>query len=196
MVEDQSYPQGGDAAKQAHVGLKASAPVPGEDQVPPDEEWFTKRLIRAREAVIACAACRSAVSRGMEDMAWQMDTGTMSIGTPKVQASGAIVPRLPPGAILQIMKLIGFNGAGQQIPLYVGPETILLSELELGSTVTSLSDQTSSQAMRALAQKVREKASACCRGQVYKRLLPQGSRRVWVKVKSHRVRTSGGLFGL
>lgn len=193
----QTEPTQGDEPKtSAHVGLKASAPTPGGEQVPPDAEWFTKRLIRAREAVIACAQCRNAVSRGIEDMALQMDTGQLQIGTPKVQASGAIVPRLPPGAIIEIIKLIGFNGGGRQIPLYVGPETILLSELELGRTVTSLAEETSSRALRALAQKVREKASSCCRAQVYKRLLPQGSKRKWVKVKSHRVRVSGGLFGL
>lgn len=184
------------SAKAAHVGLKGSTPPIGGEEIPPDSEWFTKRLIRAREAVIACAACRSAVSRGMEDIATQLDSGTTAMGAPGIQASGAIVPRLPPGAIIEIIKLIGFNGGNRTIPLYVGPETILISELELGATVEQIAQQPSAVAMRALAQKVRQQASSCCRQQVYKRLLPQGSKRRWVKVKSHRVRVSGGLFGL
>lgn len=163
-------------------------PIPVETALPPDEEWFTKRLIRAREAVIACAACRSGVSRALEDMSLQLDWDVRQIGSPSMQASGAIVRQLPAQAILTIMKIISSNGRGAEIPLYVGPETVLLSELELGRTVSGLANETSSQALQALARQVREKAGLCCRQQVYKRLLPNSTRRKWVKVKSHRVR--------
>lgn len=195
MVEPEGYSQAEDAAFTAHVGPKGSAPVPGEE-IPPDSEWFTKRLIRAREAVIACAACRSAVSRGMEDIATQLDEGTTALGSPSIQASGAIVPRLPPGMIIEIIRMVGYNGGNKLIPLFVGPETILLTELELGATVEQIANQPSAVAMRALAQKIRQQASSCCRAQVYKRLLPQSSKRKWIKVKSHRVRLPKGLFGL
>lgn len=156
--------------------------------VPEGDEWLKKRLLTAQKAVTACAVCRSAVGLALEDMADQMDKGTLQIGTPQMQARGVILPKLNAGQILQIMKLVGYNGAGAKIPLYVGPDTISLSELELGQTVVGMAAGTASETMRNLARKVREKTSECCRKQVWKRVLPNDSKRKWVKVTHKRTR--------
>jgi hypothetical protein len=159
-----------------------------QDGPPEGDEWTKKRLLTAQKAITACAVCRSAVGLALEDMADQIDKGSLQIGTPQMQARGVILPKIPAGQILQIMKLLGYNGAGRQIPLYVGPDTISLSELELGRTVTQLSSDTSSETLRNLARKVREKTSECCRKQVWKRVLPNDSKRKWVKVTHKRTR--------
>lgn len=155
---------------------------------PEGDEWLKKRLLTAKGAVTACAVCRSAVGLALEDMADQMDSKTLQMGSPTMQARGIIAPRLSGQQVLQIMKILGYNGAGRQIPLYVGPDTISLSELELGQTVVSMASDTSANTMRNLARKVREKTSECCRKQVWKRLLPNDSKRRWVKVKHKRTR--------
>lgn len=170
-----------DTSKTAHVGQILDSPPDGDD-------WLKRRLISAKGAVTACAVCRSAVGLALEDMADQIDTKTLQIGNPTVQARGAIVPRLDAVTIIRIMKIMGYNGAGKQIPLYVGPDTITLSELELGQTVTSIASDTSSNTLRNLARRIREKTSECCRKQVWKRVLPNNSRRIRVKVTSKRIR--------
>jgi len=160
----------------------------GPDSPPEGDEWTKRRLLSAQKAVTACAVCRSAVGLALEDMADQLDAGTLQIGSPRIQARGVIVPKLTGGQIIQIMRIMGFNGVGKSIPLYVGPDTITLSELELGKTVTQIASDTSSNTLRNLARKVREKTSECCRKQVWKRVLPNDSRRIRVKVTSKRIR--------
>lgn len=170
-----------DTSGTAHVGQIADLPPEG-------DAWLKRRLINCRGAVAACAVCRSAVGLALEDMADQIDTETLQIGQPTMQARGVILPKLPPQVLIGIVKFLGRNGMGKEIPLYVGPDTITLSELELGQTVVQISSDTSSNALRNLARKIREKTTECCRKQVWKRVLPNNSRRIRVKVTSKRIR--------
>lgn len=163
------------------LGHVASGPPQG-------DEWLKRRLLNAKGAVTACAVCRSAVGLALEDMADQLDKETLHMGDQVVPARGVILPKLPPQVLMGIVKFIGRNGMGKEIPLYVGPDTITLSEVEMGQTVVQIASDTSSNTLRNLAQKVRQKTSECCRKQVWKRLLPNNSRRHWVKVKSKRTR--------
>lgn len=143
---------------------------PEDDEVPPDGEWFTTRLITARNAVVACSVCRNESTRGLSDFADQLDA-IEELGTQKLECGiiGVARPMTAPNVVTRIQVP---NGRGDVSFAWVGPLTDFLTEEEAGATIQELAEGSAAAVLRIIGNRLRTKSGACCRRQVYKRLLP------------------------
>lgn len=155
-------------------------------RVPDDNKWTKQKVLTARAAIVACSVCRNQVTRGLGDLADQME-GIERIGESPVEAAIVIV-RGPAIAPMTPTRIEVPNGLGGTMVASVGVNTLFLSELDLGATVGELASLSPANFLRRLSDQFRQRTSQCCRQQVWDRVLGQSKQRRTIKVTHRRTR--------
>ena len=155
-------------------------------RVPEGTAWYKQKVLTARDAIVACSVCRNQITRGLSDLSDQFE-GIERIGESIVEASIVIVrgPALQPLAPTRVEVP---NGIGGSLQATIGVNSLILSETDLGATVSELAAQSPANFLRKLSDQFRAKTSDCCKQQVWDRVLGQSKQRHTVKVKSRRTR--------
>lgn len=155
-------------------------------RVPADNAWTKTTALSARAAIVACSVCRNQVTRGLADLGDQLE-GVERIGEPTLEAAMVII-RGPAVRPLAPETIKVPNGLGKLSEVTVGVNTLILSDLAMGSSVFELAQMKPSDFLRKLADQVRQKTSECCRQQVWDRIFPQTAQRKTVHDEHRRTR--------